>query len=67
MMETPYLDSADATCTPPANARVVKPAGRAELSAASHPAGQAWAVLKQPRSLPTGPGHARARAPTVSR
>ena len=58
MMETPYLDSADATCTPPANARVVKPAGRAELSTASHPAGQAWAVTKQPRSLPTGPGFA---------
>ena len=51
------LGSNDATRTPPANARMAKPAGRAELSAASHPAGQAWAVMKQPRSLPTGPAY----------
>ncbi len=54
---------------PPSNARVVKPAGRAELNAASHPAGRACMPLDVCHSngaLPTGPLYASHRMFTAT-
>ena len=59
-----FSGTADAASAPPSNARVVKPAGRAELNAASHPAGRACmplAVCHSYGALPTGPEYASHR------